>query len=83
VDTFVEAGQQQRGWKSATLQRRVAALKVFFDFCADETGDLERANPVERGRHAPKRAERLPRDVGDDVLERLWLALDQPRDQVS
>lgn len=81
VDAFVEFGLAQ-GWKPATLQRRVAALKVFFDFCADGTDQPDRPNPVQPARHAPRRGERLPRDVADTTLEQLWLAIDHPRDQV-
>lgn len=81
LDAFVDYGQQQ-GWKPTTLTRRVAALKTFFEFWAVETSTLERPNPVQPWRHAPKRGQRLPRDVADEVLEQLWLALDQPRDQV-
>lgn len=81
IEAFVDHGQQL-GWKPSTLTRRVAALKTFFEFWAVETNALDCANPVHPERHAPKRGQRLPRDVPDDVLERLWLALDQPRDQV-
>jgi integrase/recombinase XerC len=81
VDAFVDAGLAQ-GWQPATLQRRVAALKSFFAFCADESDQLDRPNPVQPERHAPRRGDRLPRDVSDEVLERLWLSIDQPRDQV-
>jgi site-specific recombinase XerD len=81
VDAFVDAGLAQ-DWRPATLARRVAALRAFFTFCADESGQPDRANPVQPERHAPRRGERLPRDVPDEALERLWLAIDQPRDQV-
>jgi len=81
IDAFVDDGQRH-GWKPATLQRRVAALKTFFEFWAVETDTLERPNPVQPGRHAPKRGQRLPRDLADEVVEQLWLAIDQPRDQL-
>jgi site-specific recombinase XerD len=81
LDAFVDAGLEL-GWKPATLQRRLAALKGFFDFCADETDQLDRRNPVQLERQAPRRGERLPHDVSDAVVEQLWLTLDQPRDQV-
>lgn len=81
IDGFVDYGQAL-GWKPATLARRVAALKTFFEFWAVEANILDVPNPVQPDRHAPKRGQRLPRDVPDDVLEQLWLALDQPRDQV-
>jgi site-specific recombinase XerD len=81
VDGFVDGGQAQ-GWRPATLSRRVAALKAFFAFCADESGQLDRPNPVQPARHAPRRGDRLPRDVSDETLEQLWRAIDQPRDQM-
>ena len=82
IDAFVDHGQAQ-GWKPATLRRRVATLKTFFEFYARETGTLDQPNPVQTDHHAPKRSQRLPRDVPNDVLQPLWLAVDQPRDQVS
>jgi site-specific recombinase XerD len=81
VDAFVDGGQAQ-GWRPATLSRRVAALKAFFAFCADESGQPDRPNPVQPARHAPRRGDRLPRDVSDETLDQLWRAIDQPRDQV-
>jgi site-specific recombinase XerD len=82
IEAFVDYGLKQ-GWKPTTLQRRVAALKVFFDFCADESEQEDRPNPVQPSRHAPRRGERLPRDLPDDLVERLWMLIDHPRDQVA
>jgi site-specific recombinase XerD len=81
IDAFVDAGQA-RGWKAATLQRRVAALKVFFDFYADLQQEPDRPNPVQLHTQAPRVGQRLPHDVPDEIIERLWLAIDQPRDQL-
>jgi integrase/recombinase XerD len=81
IEAFVDHGLNQ-GWKPSTLQRRVAALKVFFDFCADESEQLDRPNPVQPSRHAPRRGQRLPRDLPDDLVEQLWMLIDHPRDQV-
>ena len=81
IELFVDHGLAQ-GWKPTTLQRRVAALKVFFDFCADESEQEDRPNPVQPSRHAPRRSERLPRDLPDELVERLWMLIDHPRDQV-
>ena len=72
IDAFVDQGQA-RGWKPATVRRRVAALKTFFEFYARETGTLDQPNPVQTAQHAPKRSQRLPRDVPPDVLQPLWL----------
>jgi site-specific recombinase XerD len=81
IDAFADYGQDL-GWKPATLARRVAAMKTFFEFWAVEANLLDIPNPVQPDRQAPKRGQRLPRDVPDAVLEQLWLALGQPRDQV-
>jgi integrase/recombinase XerC len=81
IEAFVDHGLAQ-GWKPATLQRRVAALKVFFDFCADESEQGDRPNPVQPARHAPRRGERLPRDLPDELVEQLWMLISHPRDQV-
>ena len=61
IDAFVDH-QHAQGLQSATVTRRVAALKTFFDFLAEETGDLSWPNPVRFKRHAGKRPQRLPRD---------------------
>src|SRR6185503_17998883 len=61
IDTFVD--QQRAEHSQATVQRRVAALKSFFDFLAEESGDLSWPNPVRFKRHAGKLAQRLPRDL--------------------
>jgi site-specific recombinase XerD len=81
IEAFLDHGLKQ-GWKPATLQRRVAALKVFFDFCADESEQQEWPNPVQPSRHAPRRGERLPRDLPDQLVEQLWMVITHPRDQV-
>jgi site-specific recombinase XerD len=81
IEAFLDHGLAQ-GWKPATLQRRVAALKVFFDFCADESEQEDRPNPVQPSRHAPRRGERLPRDLPDALVEQLSLLITHPRDQV-
>ena len=80
IDTFVEQ-QRARGLKSATVRRRVAALKTFFDFLAEESGDLSWPNPVRFKRHAGKVERRLPRDLRDEDLERVWNEIGCVRDR--
>src|SRR5512135_404192 len=53
IDVFVDQ-QHPAGLSAANVKRRVAALRVFFDFLAEETGDLARLNPVRFKRHAGK-----------------------------
>jgi site-specific recombinase XerD len=80
VDAFVDQ-QRQAGRRPATVKRRVAALKTFFDFLAEATGELAWPNPVRFKRHAGKQPHALPRDLSDSELERLWAVVDQPRDR--
>lgn len=80
IDAFVDQ-QRQKGLSAATVKRRVAALKVFFDFLAEESGDLSWPNPVRFKRHAGKIPKRLPRDLTNEQVERLWSVIDEPRDR--
>lgn len=80
IDAFVDH-QRQRGLKPTTVNRRVASLKTFFDFLAEECGDLSWPNPVRFKRHAGKRPRQLPRDLSDESIERLWNVITSPRDR--
>jgi site-specific recombinase XerD len=80
IDQFVDQ-QRASGLKPATIRRRVAALKTFFDFLAEESGDLSWPNPVRFKRHAGKREKRVPRDLHDDDIERVWQKITSSRDR--
>jgi len=80
IDAFVDQ-QRAKGLKSATVTRRVAALKTFFDFLAEETGDLSWPNPVRFKRHAGKRPQHLPRDLRDEDIAQVWGQITAPRDR--
>ncbi len=80
IDAFVNQ-QRTQGLKQTTINRRVAALKTFFDFLAEETDDLSWPNPVRFKRHAGKRARNLPRDLRDEDLERVWAVITSSRDR--
>ncbi len=80
IDAFVDR-QRQSGLSQATVNRRVAALKIFFDFVAEESDDLSWPNPVRFKRHAGKLGRRLPRDLSAETIERLWAVITSPRDQ--
>jgi len=80
IDAFVNQ-QHAQGLKQATVNRRVAALKTFFDFLAEETGDLSWSNPVRFKRHAGKRIRSLPRDLRDEDLQRVWAVITSARDR--
>lgn len=80
IDAFVDC-QRQSGLSPATVKRRVAALKTFFDFLAEETGDLAWPNPVRFKRHAGKQPRQLPRDLSNEQVECLWAVITEPRDR--
>ena len=80
VDAFVDQ-QRQANLGAATIQRRVAGLKVFFDFLAEESDDLSRPNPVCFKRHAGKQPKRLPRDLSNEQVQQLWGVVTTPRDR--
>ena len=46
IDAFVDS-QRAAGLGPATVKRRVAALKVYFDFLTEESGELSQPNPVQ------------------------------------
>lgn len=80
IDVFVDQ-QRAGGLKPATIRRRVAALKTFFDFMAEESGDLSWPNPVRFKRHAGRPEKRVPRDLHDDDIERVWQKISSSRDR--
>jgi site-specific recombinase XerD len=80
IDQFVDQ-MHRRNLKPATVTRRVMALKVYFDFLANDTGDFNHANPVLLKRHAAKLGRHLPRDLSDADATRLWNVIESPRDR--
>jgi integrase/recombinase XerC len=80
IDAFVDQ-QRQAGRRPATVKRRVAALKTFFDCLAEETGELAWPNPVRFKRHAGKQPQTLPRDLSEAEVERLWAVVASARDR--
>lgn len=80
IDRFVDQ-QRASELKSATVRRRVAALKTFFDYLAEESGDMNWANPVRFKRHAGKLEKRVPRDLHDAEIERIWQGISSARDR--
>jgi len=80
IDQFVDR-QRLDGLKSATIRRRVASLKTFFDFMAEESNDLSWPNPVRFKRHAGRPEKRVPRDLHDDDIEQVWQKISSARDR--
>jgi site-specific recombinase XerC len=79
VDAFIE-NCQSCGHAIATVNRRLAALRTFYRFLAIETEDAPR-NPVLPKRHFIRVGQRLPRDVQDKDLDKLFAVIAGPRDR--
>jgi len=80
IDAFVDK-QYQAGLSGATVKRRVAALKVFFDYLAEEANDVSWLNPVRFKRHAGKQAQKLARDLSNEQVAQLWSVITSTRDR--
>jgi len=79
VDQFV-AAQREQGLSAATINRRLAALRVFFEYLAAELPDQPWPNPVHWRRHGVRQGWRLPRDASDAAVGQLFAAIPDPRD---
>lgn len=79
IDAFVDA-QHKQGLSAATVKRRVATLKTFFDFLAEEQQDEEHPNPVSMRRHAGRQPRHLPRDLSDEQVRRVLESVRDTRD---
>jgi site-specific recombinase XerD len=78
---FVEE-QLGRGLAATTVNRRLASLRHFFEFLADEADDDGWANPVVWRQQRVKEGKPLPRDLSDADVERLFACIDRPRDRL-
>jgi integrase/recombinase XerD len=80
VDEFI-GWQQSLGRAQATIRRRLIALRIFFDYLAficEEHID----NPVITQRHYIDQGHRLPRDIRQEEIEKLFTAIgDHLRDR--
>ncbi len=79
VDVYIEHSQQA-GHAITTVNRRLASLWAFYLFLALESDDAP-PNPVLPRRHFIRHGERLPRDVEDADLQKLFKVMEQPRDR--
>jgi len=79
VDAFIEHCQLA-GHAIATINRRLAALCSFYRFLA-MMDDHAPANPVRPRRHYIRQGRRLPHDVQDQDLERLFSVIRSQRDR--
>jgi len=77
VDQFVETQHQHsRSW--ATINRRLNALKHFFDYCLDQ--QLITGNPVKPS-HFVRRGRPLPKALSRKQVQRLFAQIDHPMDR--
>ncbi len=79
VDAFIEHSQTS-GHAIATINRRLATLRSFYQFLAMMNEDAPK-NPVRPKRHFIRQGQRLPRDVPDNDLEQLFGFIHSPRDR--
>jgi len=79
IDAYIEHAQAL-GHAVATINRRLAAIRAFYAFLSLES-DTPPANPVLPKRHFIRQGRRLPRDVEDAVLARLFAIITAPRDR--
>jgi site-specific recombinase XerD len=77
VDQFVEH-QHQHGRSWATINRRLNALKHFFDVCLDQ--QLIAGNPVKPS-HFVRRGRPLPKALSREQVQRLFARIDHPMDR--
>jgi site-specific recombinase XerD len=77
VDQFVEHHHRHsRSW--ATINRRLNALKHFFDFCLDQQWVV--GNPVKPS-HFVRRGRPLPKALSREQVQRLFAQIDHPMDR--
>src|SRR5262249_32765855 len=77
VDQFVETQHQHsRSW--ATMNRRLNALKHFFDYCLDQ--QLITGNPVKPS-HFVRRGRPLPTALSREQVQRLFAQIAHPMDR--
>ncbi len=69
--------QLAAGLKPTTVNRRVAALRSFFNFLLIEAEAEDWSNPVVWGLHGIKQGQHLPRDLTEPVARVFWEAVCQ------
>jgi site-specific recombinase XerD len=78
VDKFI-AQQSEQGYKSTTINRRLASVVALYAFLAPEDDDL--ACPVYPRRHHLREPQPLPRPVQEIDLREFFSAISDPRDR--
>jgi len=78
VDRFI-IQQGKRGYKPATINRRLAAIASFYAFLSDEDPAL--VCPVLSHRHNLREPKRLPRPIPPEDLKKFFQVIHNARDQ--
>jgi len=78
IDQFVGV-QSEKGFKPATINRRLAAVISLYSFLTAE--DEELACPVIIRRHHVREHQRLPRPVPEEDLKRFFAVIEDKRDR--
>jgi integrase/recombinase XerC len=73
IDQFID-WQRELGRASATIQRRLVAIRMFFDYLA-YIREEDIPNPVLPRRHYITPGRHLPRNLPDDVIAKLFAAI--------
>lgn len=73
IDLFI-ARQRERGYKPATVNRRLAAILALYAFLADENSAL--VCPIIPRRHYLRELQRLPRPVQEEALWAFFTAIE-------
>jgi site-specific recombinase XerD len=79
IDAFIDR-QIAAGLSPTTINRRLATIRTFFEYLAVEESGSRRSNPVIWRRHGLNAGERLPRDVPDHDVAKLFAAIADTRD---
>jgi len=77
IDRFILV-QSEKGFKPATINRRLASITALYAFLMPEDDAL--ACPVYPRRHHLREPERLPRPVQEEDLREFFAVIDNPRD---
>ena len=77
IDRFILA-QSEKGFKPATINRRLASIAALYAFLMPEDDEL--ACPVFPRRHHLREPQRLPRPVQEDALREFFAMIDNVRD---
>lgn len=79
IDEFVDQ-QHVHGLAPATINRRLASLRTFFECLAAQAPDEPWPNPVNWRRHGVKSGKALPRDALDAEVAQLFAVIHDVRD---